>query len=38
VDLEALRRGEAERLTERARQFLALVAEARAEERRLAGA
>lgn len=31
VDLQALRRGEAELITERARQFLSLVAEARAE-------
>jgi len=31
VDLQALRRGEAELVTERARKFLALVAEARAE-------
>jgi 2-dehydro-3-deoxyphosphogluconate aldolase / (4S)-4-hydroxy-2-oxoglutarate aldolase len=31
VDLQALRRGEAELLTDRARRFLALVAEARAE-------
>ena len=38
VDLEALRRGEADRLTDRARQFLALVAEARAEERGPSGA
>jgi 2-dehydro-3-deoxyphosphogluconate aldolase/(4S)-4-hydroxy-2-oxoglutarate aldolase len=31
VDLQALRRGDAELVTERARQFLSLVAEARAE-------
>jgi 2-dehydro-3-deoxyphosphogluconate aldolase/(4S)-4-hydroxy-2-oxoglutarate aldolase len=31
VDLQALRRGEAETITERARKFLSLVAEARAE-------
>ena len=31
VDLQALRRGEAELITERARKFLSLVAEARAE-------